>query len=280
MPYTILVTGANKGIGYEAVKLLSQRKPDATILLGSRSIQNGEDAIAKMKSSLPSHSFSNIKVLPIDITSSSSLQSAAEHVKSTYTTLDVLINNSGISELNGDPKHPAIFDVNIRGAKDAIETFVPLLTPKIGIVTLVSSVVGPWYMTELGADTPLHKKLDDYKSVSWEKVEAWMADWQVYADGGKSEDQWVPLDKGVIGSRYCASKAILNPWIRWYAAKHPELHIAVVCPGYCATELNNFQGTRSAAEGGESIIWPVFNQFESGKFYQDGNEMSYDTFKW
>ncbi|KAI9632729.1 uncharacterized protein MKK02DRAFT_41039 [Dioszegia hungarica] len=273
MPYTVLITGANKGIGYEAVKLLAQKKPDAIILLGSRSTKNGEDAIAKMKSSAPSHDFSNVKVLPIDITSSSSLFSAAEHVKSTYTTLDALIHNSGISELDGDGKHPAIFDVNVRGAKDCVATFAPILTPKTGIITVVSSEVGAWYTATVDPSTKA--KLEDIEGVSWEKVEGWMKDWEAMADGKEAKEKWVPLDKGMIGSKYCASKGILNPWLRKYAATHLEVRFAVVCPGYCATELNHFQGPRPASAGGESIIWPVLNEFESGKFYQDGKEMAF-----
>lgn len=274
MSPTILVTGANKGIGYEAVKLLSQRKPEATILLGSRSTKNGDEAISKMKSSVPNHPFSNVKVLEIDITSSSSLKSAVEKVKSEYSTLDVLLHNSGISNLNGDGKHPDVFNVNVRGAKDTIEAFLPILTPKSGEITVVSSEVGAWYNHEV--DASVRKEFEDVDAVTWEKVEGWMNDWEKFAAGKEAKGKWVPLDKGMIGSMYCASKGILNPWLRKFAKDHKEVKVAVVTPGYCATELNNFSGPRSAEQGGESVIWPILNQYESGKFYEDGKDRSYD----
>jgi NAD(P)-dependent dehydrogenase (short-subunit alcohol dehydrogenase family) len=75
---------------------------------------------------------------------------------------------------------------------------------------------------------------------------------------------------------YMASKGMLNPWLRNFAKTHKEIQLAVVCPGYCATDLNGFAGTRPAEKGGESIIWPTFNEFESGKFYYDGKEVGYD----
>ena len=196
MTYTILVTGANKGIGYEAVKLLSIRKPSANILLGSRSIQNGNDAIKKMKFSNPSHPFSNIQVLEIDVTSPSSLSTAAEHVKSTYHSLDSLIHNSGISNLNGDSKHPAIFDVNIRGAHDTITTFLPLITPKTGKITVVSSQVGAWYQHLL--DSNVKNQFEDIDGATWDKVEGWMQDWERFAAGEESKEKWVPLDQGMV----------------------------------------------------------------------------------
>jgi NAD(P)-dependent dehydrogenase (short-subunit alcohol dehydrogenase family) len=171
---TILVTGSNKGIGYEAVKLLSVQQPETTILLGSRSIQNGNEAIEKMKTSDLSHPFTNIKVLELDITVSSSLASAVEHIRSTYHTLDFLIHNSGISELNGDIKHPAIFDVNVRGAKATIDAFLPILTPHTGKITVVSSQVGSWY--QHGVNDDIRKEFEDIDNVTWEKVEGWMQD--------------------------------------------------------------------------------------------------------
>jgi len=273
MPSTILVTGSNKGIGYEAVKLLSVQLPDATILLGSRSTQNGNEAIQKMKSSDLSHPFTNIKVLELDITAPSSLASAVEHIQSTYHTLDFLIHNSGISELDGDIKHAAIFDVNVRGTKATIDAFLPIITPHTGKITVVSSQVGSWY--QHGVNDEIRNEFEDIDNVTWEKVEGWMQDWETIAAGEQSKAPWIPLEEPV-GTRYMASKGMLNPWLRNFAKTHKEIQLAVVCPGYCATDLNGFAGTRPAEKGGESIIWPTFNEFESGKFYYDGKEVGYD----
>jgi NAD(P)-dependent dehydrogenase (short-subunit alcohol dehydrogenase family) len=98
----ILVTGANKGIGYEAVKLLAQKLPAATVLLGSRSVANGEAAIAKMRESAPAHSFDNVSVVEIDITSAASLKAAVATVRERHGKLDVLLHNSGIASVDGD----------------------------------------------------------------------------------------------------------------------------------------------------------------------------------
>lgn len=51
--------------------------------------------------------------------------------------------------------------------------------------------------------------------------------------------------------------------------------MAVVCPGYCATDLNHFSGPRTAEQGGESVTWPVMNDFESGGFYGEGKRVEY-----
>jgi NAD(P)-dependent dehydrogenase (short-subunit alcohol dehydrogenase family) len=226
-----------------------------------------------LKSSDLSHPFVNIKVLELDITAPSSLASAVEHIRSTYHTLDFLIHNSGISELNGDIKHPAIFDVNVRGTKATIDAFLPILTPHTGKITVVSSQVGSWY--QHGVNDEIRKEFEDIDNVTWEKVEGWMQDWEKHAAGKQSEANWIPLEEPV-GTMYMASKGMLNPWLRNFAKTHKEIQLAVVCPGYCATDLNGFAGTRSAEKGGESIIWPTFNEFESGKFYYDGREVGYD----
>jgi NAD(P)-dependent dehydrogenase (short-subunit alcohol dehydrogenase family) len=274
MPHTILVTGSNKGIGYEAVKLLAQEKPDSTILLGSRSIQNGEDAIKKMKASVEGHDFDNVRVLQIDVSDPASIDAAVQHVKSTYQTLDVLLHNSGIMKLNDDWMHPAVFDVNVRGAHDTIEAFTPILTPKKAMVVVVSSQVGPWYTHALPSET--REKLNDIENVTWERVDGWLKDWDLFASGAPSQEQWVPVQKGILGSKYFASKALLNPYLRKYATLHPEIDVAVVCPGYCKTDLNDDGGgDRPASVGGASVSWPILNKFKSGLFYQDGVEIAY-----
>ncbi|KAG9405311.1 putative short-chain dehydrogenase/reductase [Aphanomyces cochlioides] len=97
-PQAYLVTGANKDIGYEVVRILSERLSDqAIILLGTRSLDNGKAAIAKMQQANRSFNYANVYSLEIDVTKSESIQAAAEFVKATYGTLHALINNAGIT---------------------------------------------------------------------------------------------------------------------------------------------------------------------------------------
>lgn len=86
----VLITGANKGIGFETAKKLAKEHPDYQVLLGSRSLANGQEAALKLKAE-------GILVEPIaiDIVDDASIEAAAEFVKEKYSRLDVLINNAG-----------------------------------------------------------------------------------------------------------------------------------------------------------------------------------------
>jgi NAD(P)-dependent dehydrogenase (short-subunit alcohol dehydrogenase family) len=274
MPHTILVTGSNKGIGYEAVKLLSLQKPQSTILLGSRSVQNGEQAIEKLKAT-GEGSFDNVRVLQIDVSDRASIEKAAKEVESTYGTLDVLLNNSGVMKVGDDWMDESIFDVNVRGVHDVLETFTPILTPRTAIVIIVSSQVGPWYTHSLPSST--QQKLLDIPSITYPKIENFLSDWNTFAANGSSTESWLPLDQGMSASKYFASKAILNPYIRHYASTHPAVKVATVCPGYCKTDMTEgVGGFRTPAQGGWSVAWPALNEeWETGKFYQDGKQLEW-----
>jgi len=90
----ILVTGANKGIGFEVVRQLA--KLGHQVILTARDKSKGLEAQKKLKAE-------NLVVhfLELDITKEESIQQAANKVKSDFGKLDVLINNAGIS-LRGD----------------------------------------------------------------------------------------------------------------------------------------------------------------------------------
>ncbi len=270
-PRSIVVTGANKGIGYEAVKLLAQKLPSATIYLTARSQSNGDGAVQKMKESVPGHDFSNVKILLLEVTDSSSIQQAVATVKKESGTLDVLLHNSGILQAGGDLGAKEVFDVNTRAAKATIDAFVEILTKDTGKVIVVSSEVGTWATNNMPKE--LQAKLQDSKNANWQQVDAWLDDWQRHKQGQSGvQEPWVAVDN-LSNSGYGLSKALLNSYLVHYAQENPSIKVAIVCPGYCATELNNHSGPRSAAEGGESVIWPIFNDFESGHFYQDGKDL-------
>ena len=80
-----LITGANKGIGFEVARQLAAK--GLTILLAARDPQRGEEAAAKIPGA---------KYLALDVTSPESVAAAAKQIEQTYGHLDVLINNAGI----------------------------------------------------------------------------------------------------------------------------------------------------------------------------------------
>ena len=270
----ILVTGANKGIGYETVKQLAQRLPHATLLLGTRSLDNGNKAIQQMRSEETTATFDNVQPIAIDVTDSATIKQAVEHVKAKHGRLDVLIQNSGISNLNGDMRSPAILDVNFDGAHDAIESFVPIIPPSTGLVILVSSTAGSWTADSLPKE--LQQLLtDNTASLTWPQLRALRDDWQSYMDNKPSRYQWTPRDE-LVGS-YSISKTLVNAYACMFAAHHSTPKIAVVCPGYCATDLSFHLGTDPPAKGAESVTWPLFHADEAkhGHFYLHGVDQAF-----
>ncbi|KAJ3070445.1 hypothetical protein HDU98_006550 [Podochytrium sp. JEL0797] len=278
MVSSILVSGANKGIGLEAVRILSERLPaTAHIFMGSRNLDNATAALQTIRENNPTHAYTNIFPLQLDVTSRDSIAAAVARVQREVGTLDVLINNSGIAAFGG-PNGPAVsgtdvFAVNVVGVKNLTEAFWPVLTPGKGHVVIVASEVGAW--TTHALDSSVQQKLEEFKSLEWSEIEALMADWCEFAKGGKSKYVW-PKVETTFGA-YGISKALVLGYTRKLAFLHPEMKVNAVCPGYCATALNGFHGFRTPAVGGESVIWPVFNECEQGSFYRDGKKHAFKT---
>lgn len=90
---TVLITGANSGIGYETVKALLESPRPYYIYLGSRSIDKGNEAAGLLRNEFP-ESRSSIEVVQIDVSSDSSIAAACEEVTQAGY-LDVLVNNAG-----------------------------------------------------------------------------------------------------------------------------------------------------------------------------------------
>ncbi len=87
---TILVTGANTGLGFEASKVLAAK--GARVLLGCRSSERAAEAIDRIRSDVAS---ADVEFVELDQASLVSVRSAADRVAD-EPRLDVLINNAGI----------------------------------------------------------------------------------------------------------------------------------------------------------------------------------------
>jgi len=88
---TILITGANSGLGLEAARMLA--KKGAEIVLACRRPSAAADAVATIRKETPN---AKLEVLELDLASLDSVRKAAAAFRSKHSRLDILINNAGI----------------------------------------------------------------------------------------------------------------------------------------------------------------------------------------
>lgn len=140
---TIVITGASSGIGESLLRELA--KVPCTIFIGARSA----DKLQKLKSELESDG-TKIHVLDLDLSNSESLKAACSALQSKTNSIDLLINNGGISQRGYaiDTDYSVverIMKVNFMGAVEWTSLCMPLLQrsndPQI---TVISSVVGEY----------------------------------------------------------------------------------------------------------------------------------------
>jgi NAD(P)-dependent dehydrogenase (short-subunit alcohol dehydrogenase family) len=142
---TALITGANKGIGFETAKQLLQE--GFHIYLGSRGdMKNGIEAAEQLKS----EGFTSVEAVQLDVTDENSVKAARKEIGMKTDVLDVLINNAGIS--GGKPPYTALeassdeflaaFNTNVIGVARVTRAFIDLLkkSPQPRIVNVSTSV--------------------------------------------------------------------------------------------------------------------------------------------
>ncbi|WP_420452897.1 oxidoreductase [Ilumatobacter sp.] len=87
---TLMVTGANTGLGFAAARVLAER--GARVLLGCRSDEKANGAMDAIRRDVPDADLASV---PLDLGDLASVEAAAETVAGTES-LDVLVNNAGV----------------------------------------------------------------------------------------------------------------------------------------------------------------------------------------
>ncbi|WP_413174192.1 SDR family oxidoreductase [Anabaena azotica] len=111
-----VVTGANRGLGFEASRQLA--KNGYHVILTSRDAAKGQNAAQTLQNEGLSITFH-----PLDVTSDQSCQKLADFIQQEFGKLDVLINNAGIS-IDAKDEGNSIFDTHIETLKETMETNV------------------------------------------------------------------------------------------------------------------------------------------------------------
>jgi retinol dehydrogenase-12 len=88
---TVLVTGANSGLGFETCRVLAAK--GARIILACRNQKFGEESVDKLKKSIPS---ADVHFLRLDLGDIKSIQVSVDDFNSRFDKLDILVNNAGV----------------------------------------------------------------------------------------------------------------------------------------------------------------------------------------
>lgn len=241
-----LVTGANKSIGFEVAQQLAQK--GIYVYLGSRNLENGVEALAKLKAK----GLNNVEVIQLDITDDESVIKARKEIGKKTKVLDILINNAGI--YGGYPQtaldstidqFKATYDANVYGVVRVTQTFIDLL--KKSSAPRIVNVSSSQGSITLHSD-PAYKYYDY---------------------------------KGVV---YLSSKSALNMYtvVLAYELKNTNFKINAVCPGYTKTDFNGHRGPGTVKDAGKRIVKYALidNDGPTGKFFSEENNPETGEIPW
>lgn len=266
-----VVTGANKGIGFETVRQLA--KLGVTVILTARDEKRGTDAVASL--ALP-----NVIFHQLDVQDPSSIHSLVNFIGTKFGRLDILVNNAGASgvivdedslrAMKIDPtswlsgkamnmvqgviktsydKAKECLNTNYYGVKGVTEGLLPLLklsTYGARIVN-VSSLQGE--LRRIPSEQ-IRKALGDIETLTEQKIDG-IVD-RFFHD--LKNDMLEVNGWSMMLPAYSISKATLNAYTRVLAKKNPNMCINCVHPGYVDTDLNWHTGTLTVEEGAKGSV--------------------------
>lgn len=217
MKKTVLITGANKSIGFETARQLLAL--GYFVYIGSRDKARGDAAVKQLND----EGYTDAEVLIIDVVDAESINAAAATLEAKIPHLDVLINNAGIPGVYPQEASKVtqenirtVFDTNFFGVIATTQAFLPLL--------------------QKSAEPRIVNVSSDLGSL-----------------GNHSNPDWRHYDVKVTA--YCSSKTALNAYtvMLAYELRDTAFKVNSVNPGYTATDFNNHTGYKTVEEGAEPI---------------------------
>ncbi len=228
----VLITGANKSIGFETARQLLQN--GYFVYLGARDLDKGIAAADELKA----EGLTNVEAVQLDVSDTESVLAARKVIGEKTEVLDALVNNAGIN--GGFPQSALeatieqfkqVFDTNLYGVIRVTQAFIDLLkkSSQPRVVNVSSS----------GASLTLHSD----------------PSWKYYPH------------KAAL---YPSSKAALNMYTidLAYELRDTPFKVNAVCPGFVATDFNGHRGTGTVQEAGTRISKYVMigDEGPTGKF--------------
>jgi len=236
-----LVTGGNKGIGFETVRQLAQQ--NIKVLIGARDEEGGKNA----EETLRGESL-DVEFIKLDISDSQDIENAKTYIEKEFGQLDILINNAAVfldsawfgNNVESVPMKTLrdTFDINYFGTVELTQALLPLIKKSdAGRIVNISSVSGSFGV-----------HLDENH---------WLYQLKPYA--------------------YSASKTALNQFTVFLANALKETNIKVNAanPGWVQTSIGSDQAPLTPEEGAKTGVALALldNDGPTGTFSQSGEPL-------
>jgi NAD(P)-dependent dehydrogenase (short-subunit alcohol dehydrogenase family) len=230
-----LITGANKGIGYEIAAGLGAL--GWRVGIGARDDERRGAAVEKLCAA-GIDAFG----VPLDVTDDESVTAAAQLIEDHVGRLDVLVNNAAIT--GGRPQEPTLVD--LATIRTVVETNV------IGVIRVTNAML------------PLLHRSTSPRIVNMSSTVGSLT---------RQSDHAPEQMAGPVAVAYSPSKTFLNAVTLQYVRELSGTNILInaACPGYVATDLNGFRGVRTPEQGAAIAVKlaTLPDDGPTGKFFDD-----------
>jgi len=218
-----LVSGGNRGIGLEIVRQLAER--GLTVVLGSRDGEQGRAAAAGLSG--------GVVVRQLDVADPESVDRLSHSVEEEFGRLDVLVNNAGITNDEGQRG----VDADLERVREALET----------------NLLGAWRLCEVAI--PFMRRIGYGRIVNISTGMAALEDMGGGSPGYRVSKTGLNALTRILASELCGSGILVNS----------------VCPGWVQTDMGGSRAPRPVEEGAEGAVWAATlpNTGPTGGFFRD-----------
>jgi carbonyl reductase 1 len=286
----VVVTGANRGIGYAIVRGFLKQDPNLTVYLTSRDQKRGEDAVKRLSEEVKG----NLRYFQLDIDDLESIRRFRDHIRANHKRgIHILVNNAGIlpeiraaedmkasKEAKSEQGHVCKFDReairatvrnNYFSTLNVCQELLPLLGEDARVLflgTRMSQLALKHTREDLQMKLKSCTRIEEVSSLMERLMD--MDPGKLYrSDEKESKDAWLTQPPGLevypgyhLGSIYPWAMSKLGVILlsqiyqRQYDAekKSQNVHFNVVGPGLVRTHMNP-KGVKTPDEGADSVVW-------------------------
>jgi NAD(P)-dependent dehydrogenase (short-subunit alcohol dehydrogenase family) len=213
-----LVTGANKGLGFEIARQLGQQR--VCVLLGARHSKRGRAAVEQLKAEgIDAHS------VILDVTHAPSIERTRHFIEREYGRLDILVNNAGVAH-----------DASLAPSETPLETIRDVFeTNFFGVIAVTQALLPLLRLSQAGRIVNMSSSLGSLT---------------------RNADPTSPFaSMRLLG--YNASKTALNAFTVLLASELRATPVKVnsADPDWCKTDMGGKEAPFTAAEGAATAVW-------------------------